>query len=37
MPDMVFDPEGLHRAVLNVATNALDAAARSGQPAAASR
>jgi signal transduction histidine kinase len=26
MPDMVFDPEGLHRAVLNVATNALDAA-----------
>jgi len=27
MPDMTFDPEGLHRAVLNVATNALDAAA----------
>ncbi len=26
MPDMVFDPDGLHRAVLNVATNALDAA-----------
>jgi len=26
MPDLVFDPEGLHRAVLNVITNALDAA-----------
>jgi signal transduction histidine kinase len=26
MPDMVFDPEGIHRAVLNVVTNALDAA-----------
>jgi signal transduction histidine kinase len=25
MPDMVFDPEGIHRAVLNVVTNALDA------------
>ena len=27
MPDMVFDPEGIHRAVLNVVTNALDAVA----------
>ncbi len=27
MPDMVFDPEGLHRAVLNVVTNAIEAAA----------
>lgn len=26
MPDLVFDPEGLHRAVLNVITNAIDAA-----------
>jgi signal transduction histidine kinase len=26
MPDLVFDPEGMHRAVLNVITNALDAA-----------
>jgi two-component system NtrC family sensor kinase len=26
MPELVFDPEGLHRAVLNVITNALDAA-----------
>jgi len=25
MPEMVFDPEGIHHAVLNVATNALDA------------
>lgn len=26
MPTLVFDPEGLHRAVLNVVTNAIDAA-----------
>ena len=26
MPTLVFDPEGLHRAVLNVLTNAIDAA-----------
>ncbi len=26
MPDLVFDPEGIHRAVLNVVTNAIDAA-----------
>jgi len=25
MPDLVFDPEGIHRAVLNVVTNGLDA------------
>ncbi len=27
IPDLVFDPDGMHRAVLNVVTNALDAAA----------
>ncbi|MBN2475642.1 MAG: FHA domain-containing protein [Pirellulales bacterium] len=32
MPDLVFDPEGLHRAVLNVATNAIDAAGESSPP-----
>ncbi len=26
MPNLVFDPEGIHRAVLNVVTNAIDAA-----------
>jgi two-component system, NtrC family, sensor kinase len=26
MPTLVFDPEGIHRAVLNVVTNAIDAA-----------
>jgi signal transduction histidine kinase len=25
MPELLFDPEGMHRAVLNVVTNALDA------------
>jgi two-component system, NtrC family, sensor kinase len=25
MPDLVFDPEGIHRAVLNIVTNAIDA------------
>jgi signal transduction histidine kinase len=25
MPDLLFDPEGMHRAILNVLTNALDA------------
>ena len=29
MPTLMFDPEGMHRAVLNVVTNALDAV-RSG-------
>ncbi len=32
MPDMVFDPEGIHRAVLNVITNAIDAVAESDPP-----
>jgi len=27
MPDLVFDPEGIHRAVLNIVTNAIDAVA----------
>jgi signal transduction histidine kinase len=31
MPTLIFDPEGLHRAVLNVVTNALDAAMESQQ------
>ena len=32
MPDMVFDPEGIHRAVLNVVTNAIDAAGEGDGP-----
>jgi signal transduction histidine kinase len=32
MPDLVFDPEGLHRAVLNVVSNAIDAAAENEPP-----
>ena len=32
MPTLVFDPEGLHRAVLNVVTNAIDAAGEGPQP-----
>jgi signal transduction histidine kinase len=28
MPELTFDPEGLHRAVLNVVTNAIDACER---------
>jgi signal transduction histidine kinase len=32
MPDLVFDPEGLHRAVLNVVSNAIDAAAEVDPP-----
>jgi two-component system NtrC family sensor kinase len=31
MPETVFDPEGIHRAVLNVVTNALDAAGENEQ------
>ncbi len=31
MPTLVFDPEGIHRAVLNVVTNAIDAAAETKQ------
>ncbi len=30
MPRLVFDPEGIHRAVLNIVTNAIDAASESG-------
>jgi signal transduction histidine kinase len=33
MPDLVFDPEGLHRAVLNVVSNAIDAAGEIEPPA----
>ena len=33
MPSLVFDPEGLHRAVLNIVTNAIDAAAEGTPPA----
>ncbi len=32
MPDMQFDPEGIHRAVLNVVTNAIDAAEECESP-----
>ncbi len=32
MPDMIFDPEGLHRAVLNVVTNAVEAIGAAEQP-----
>jgi signal transduction histidine kinase len=32
IPTLVFDPEGIHRAVLNVVTNAIDAAADTDQP-----
>jgi len=32
MPDMVFDPDGLHRAVLNVVTNAVEAIGETEQP-----
>jgi signal transduction histidine kinase len=32
MPDLVFDPEGIHRAVLNVVTNAIDAVAEKQPP-----
>lgn len=32
MPELVFDPEGLHRAVLNVVTNAIDAACEGEHP-----
>ena len=31
LPRLTFDPEGLHRAILNVVTNAIDACAPSGQ------
>jgi two-component system, NtrC family, sensor kinase len=32
MPELVFDPEGIHRAVLNVVTNAIDAVAENNPP-----
>jgi signal transduction histidine kinase len=32
MPELVFDPEGIHRAVLNIVTNAIDAAAETDPP-----
>jgi signal transduction histidine kinase len=32
MPELVFDPEGVHRAVLNVVTNAIDAVAENQPP-----
>jgi signal transduction histidine kinase len=32
MPVLTFDPDGLHRAVLNVVTNAIDACDREGDP-----
>ena len=32
MPDLVFDPEGIHRAVLNIVTNAIDAVVDAGPP-----
>ncbi|HEV3341458.1 MAG TPA: ATP-binding protein [Pirellulales bacterium] len=36
LPTLVFDPEGLHRAILNVVTNALDACDRAAIEAVAS-
>ena len=35
MPTLIFDPEGLHRAILNVVTNAFDACDRAALDAAA--
>ncbi len=32
VPTLIFDPEGMHRAILNVVTNAIDATADSDQP-----
>ena len=32
MPELVFDPEGIHRAVLNIVTNAIDAVAGADPP-----
>ena len=32
MPDLVFDPEGIHRAALNVVTNAIDAVSEKKPP-----
>ena len=32
MPELVFDPEGIHRALLNIVTNAIDAVAEMDPP-----
>ena len=32
MPDLIFDPEGIHRAVLNVVTNGIDAVSERETP-----
>lgn len=32
MPDLIFDPEGVHRAALNVVTNAIDASSEQDTP-----
>jgi signal transduction histidine kinase len=32
IPILVFDPEGIHRAILNIVTNAIDAAAEREEP-----
>jgi signal transduction histidine kinase len=32
MPDLIFDPDGIHRAVLNVVTNAIDAVSEKQPP-----
>ncbi len=32
MPQLVFDPEGMHRAILNVVTNAIDAVSENQEP-----
>jgi two-component system, NtrC family, sensor kinase len=32
MPDLIFDPEGIHRAALNVVTNAIDAVSEKQPP-----
>ena len=37
MPDLVFDPEGIHRAVLNIVTNAIDAVAETDPPGRVTR
>jgi len=37
LPDMLFDPEAIHRAVLNLVGNALDAVRDSGTPRVAVR
>ena len=36
MPQVMIDPDGIHRAVLNIVTNAIDASEGAGTPASAS-